>query len=204
MIRFLAISTVFLLFSCGSYPKKQGYVLQETTVNTIQNPYFSDTKIDYIYKAKISVFENTFGGILILKKIGEANHRIVFTTEMGNTLFDFSFIGDNFKVNRIIDDFNKKLLITILKNDFRILINENNQVLNTYSIDENPIFETELQNKKLYFFKTNGSLDKIVRASHKEKVIFQFSEINSGIAKNIEILHKNIDLNIHLKYMNNL
>ena len=67
---------------------------------------------------------------------------------------------------------------------------------------ETIIFETQLLNNTLYYYFNNKQLKKIVRAKHKEKVIFHFFETDSAIAKKIEILHKNIDLSIGLTILN--
>ena len=76
-------------------------------------------------EANINAFDNNFGGIFIVKKLGPKHHRIVFTTELGNKIFDFTFKEDSFKVNQILKELDKKLLINILKSDFKTLIMEN-------------------------------------------------------------------------------
>lgn len=202
-MRFLPISICFILaLSCGSYPKKQDLVKQSTVTSTLSNPYFSNPNQDYVYKANIEVYGRNFGGIFIVKKLGNQNHRIVFTTEMGNKLFDFSFINDNFKVNFIMDELNRKILINILKNDFKVLITDPIKIKNSYQSGGIDIFETEIL-KKTYFYYHSQYLDKIVRtANGKEKVSFKFSENNDSIAKHIQIEHSNIQLEINLKSLN--
>lgn len=201
-MRYLLISTCLLLVACGSYPEKQGFVKQEEVNNHISNLYFSNPDIDYVYKANIEVYDNNFGGIFIVKKLGERNHRIVFTTEMGNKLFDFSFIKDDFKVNFILDDLNKSILLNILKKDFKVLIEENLDVTNIYSSPDETIFETSLNKKKHYYYKKQ-ELNKIIRVKgKKEKVRFFFSEISDNFAKKIQIEHSNIKLKINLKSIN--
>ena len=195
---FLRTSICLLLFNCASYPVKNNF--KNTTIQTqISNPYFSNADRDYVYKANIAVYDNTFGGIFIVKKLGDQQHRVVFTTEMGTKLFDFSFHKDAFKVNYILDDLNKKILINILKKDFKVLITEHITALNTYTLDQESIVRTKL-NKKTYYYYKDEHLNQIVRASHrKEKVRFSFTEINDNIAKRITIKHYNIKLEINLK-----
>lgn len=196
-MRYLLISICLLLVACSSYPKKNGFQIQEPSKKDIVNPYFSDKTKDYVYKAKIDVYKKSFGGIFIIKKIEENYHRIVFTTEMGNKIFDFSFEGNNFKVNYILDQIDKKILINILKKDFKALIEEKPFVLNTFSKDNNTIIETEFYNKKHYYYSTDQELKKIVRISNrKEKVEYLFSRIENNIAKHIKIAHKNIKFEI--------
>ncbi|WP_108868879.1 hypothetical protein [Aquimarina aquimarini] len=199
-MRYLLISFCFLCVGCASYPKKNKFEKKETSDTFLRNTHFSDKTEDYIYKASIDIYKRHFGGILIIKKINDANHRVVFTTEMGNKIFDFSFIDNDFTVNHILDDFNKKILISILKKDFRTLIKENMKLTNTYSHHEDLVFETEIDKKKHYYYQTDNKISKIARVSNgKEKVVFTFSEINDTIANLITIEHKGIKLKISLK-----
>ncbi|MGB1307262.1 MAG: hypothetical protein ACPG6B_00025 [Oceanihabitans sp.] len=196
MKQFLSISLLLLLCSCASYPVKNKF-RKTNNVEVLHNPYFSNLKKDYVYKANIEVYGNTFGGLLIIKKTGAQKHRIAFTTEMGNKLFDFSFHKNNFKVNYIIEKLNKKMLINILEKDFKILITESPKIIDTFNSNNLTIFETSLYNT--YYYKTN-TLFKIVKTNgRKEKTKFLFRKISNNFAEDIQIIHSNIKLKINLK-----
>jgi len=189
----------FVLFGCASYPKKNGFESVKTIQKETLNPYFSDVSKDYVYKAKIEAFDKTFGGLFIVKKLGPAHHRVVFTTEMGNTIFDFIIKGDDFKVNRILKEMDRKLLINILKGDFRTLFEEHPQVLQTFKDKGDIVYATKILSKKHYFYHTKGQLNKIARVkSSKEKVVILFSEIRNSLAEKVQILHKTFPLTITL------
>jgi len=202
-MRYLLISIFFSLVGCASYTKKHGFKEVEIINKVIYNPYFSDASKDYVYKAKIEVYNKTFGGIFIVKKIAKGNHRVVFTTEMGSKIFDFSFHNDDFKVNYILDEINKKLLLNILEKDLRVLVREHENVLSK-SIRENTILiETKIANKKYFYVFKDEQLNSVSRVKNgKEKVQFTFSKICDVTAKNIQILHHNIKLTINLKSIN--
>ncbi|MDX1278646.1 hypothetical protein [Oceanihabitans sediminis] len=197
-MRYLLISICFLVVSCASFPKKNNF--QNTAITgDINNPYFSNTNKDYVYKANIEVYNNSFGGLLIIKKTGEQKHRIVFTTEMGNKLFDFLFEKDNFKVNYILEELDRKILIQVLKKDFQVLVTKNLKTQEAFTSNNQTVKKTTLANKNYYYFET-PKLTKVIRAnSRKEKVRFLFTEINDNIAEHIEIVHTNIKLKINLK-----
>ncbi|SFN49890.1 hypothetical protein SAMN04487989_101842 [Bizionia echini] len=198
-MRYLLISCCFLMVSCGSYSKKHQLTEREISNKFITNPYFSDTSQDFVYKANIQVYDNNFGGLLIIKKIEDGNHRVVFTTEMGAKLFDFSITETNFKVNYILDDLNKKLLINLLKTDFKALVQERNLVSRRYIKDSFDIYKTTILGKS-HFYYVSDQLDQIIRTGHrKEKVHFLFTDINNNIANHIIIKHHNINLQIALK-----
>ena len=200
MTRYLLISICLFVFGCGSFPKKQGFTKTNSSESIVENNYFSNENTDYVYKAQITVYDQYFGGLLIVKKIQENTHRVVFTTEMGTKLFDFSFIENDFRVNYIVDDFGKGLLIKILKQDFKTLITENLNNDSQYKIGSQTIFETSLYNKKHFYYFDKNTLVEINRIKGaKEKVSFQFSNISDSIAKQIDIIHNNIKLKITLK-----
>ncbi|MGB7395249.1 MAG: hypothetical protein WA913_12725 [Pricia sp.] len=189
----------FVLFGCVSYPKKNGFEAIESIQRELLNPYFSDTSRDYVYKANIEAFDRAFGGLLILKKLGGDHHRILFTTEMGNTLFDFEFLGDDFQVNRILPEMDKKILRKILKRDFKALITEHPPESQTFDDGMDVVVETEILSKKHYFYLADGQLQKIVRTGNgKEKTIFLFTELNPGTAGKIQISHQTFPLKITL------
>ena len=202
-MRYLLISIFCCLISCASYTKKNDFLGAELVNEVIHNPYFSDASKDYVYKAKIDVYNKIFGGIFIVKKIAKNNHRIVFTTEMGSKIFDFSYKDDNFKVNYILEEMDKKILLNILEKDFRVLIRENEKVLSKSVKDNFTLLETKIVNKKYFYTFKDEKLNSISRVNMgKEKVQFLFSNINTNTAKNIQILHHNIKLTIKLKSIN--
>ena len=200
-MRFLLSSLLLLLcLSCKSYPKKNGFTKINTPANGFTNPYFSDSTKDYVYKANIEAFGNSFGGLFIVKKLAQNHHRIAFTTELGNKIFDFSFREDNFTVNHIIKELDKKILINILKNDFRILVKENIVVDKLFSSKENVLYQTHVDGKLYFFSKEQDQLQKIIQVKNgKRTVEFQFSEINDDLAKAIQINHQKLRLSIGLK-----
>lgn len=204
-MRYLTIS-VFLVFivSCRSYTKKHNFTAVNSSKSTVKNPYFSDLDKDYLYKANIEVYSKSFGGILVIKKINSFSHRVVFTTEMGNTMFDFLFENERFKVNYILEDLNKKILLNILEKDFRALVKEHIDVLATSVHEKKLLYESVISNKHyFYHFNPENILTDIVRAANgKEKMEINFSNLDSVSAKNIQILHHNIKLKINLKSIN--
>ncbi|NHF60558.1 hypothetical protein FK220_014480 [Flavobacteriaceae bacterium TP-CH-4] len=199
-MRFLLSSLFLLLVGCASYPKKNGYVASKVQTTVVCNPYFSNPSIDYVYKSNIEVFDRSFGGILVIKKLGQDHHRIAFTTEMGNTLFDFSLKGDNLTINRIIKELDRKILVSVLKRDFLALTTESIQSIENFSKASKMLKKASILGKNHYYVFENDRLLQIIRAKNgKKKVVFLFSGISNNIAKKIDIQHHNFKLKISLK-----
>jgi hypothetical protein len=203
MIRFLTISFLagLLLVSC-SLKTTEG--LRQVHFNKIEveNPYFSNPEIDYVYKAKIEVYKKNFGGILIIKKLGPENHRIVFTTEFGSKLFDFQFEGDTFTKHFVVEDLDKKFIINILEEDFKLLVNERATVLAVYESKNHRIYKTTSDDRfNFYFLEDNSEkLQKVVNTTKtKEKIEIDFVSSSKKIADTIVIKHNNIKLKIDLE-----
>lgn len=130
---FLTSSFLLLLLTSCSLSTTKEFLERTPSKESVTNDYFSDIEKDYVYKAKFEVYKHNFGGILIVKKINKNHHRIVFTTEFGNKIFDFEFIENTFKVNSIYDDLNKKFIINTLQKDLQLLVKQNNKVIGEFS-----------------------------------------------------------------------
>tara|TARA_R110000787_G_scaffold183014_3_gene295029 strand:- start:17880 stop:18500 length:621 start_codon:yes stop_codon:yes gene_type:complete len=201
-MRYLPISILFLLITSCSLQTTKNLIVIDASKIEVENPYFSNTNTDYVYKAKIDIYGKNFGGILIIKKTEDNSHRVVFMTEFGNKLFDFLFENDRVIKNFIIEELDKKFIVNTLQNDFKLLVSQKNKVASQYDSGQEDIYKT-IDDKQFNFYfinKKSSILDKIVSTSKtKEKVEVLFSNIESEIANTILIHHKNIKLNIALE-----
>ena len=196
MIRFLLISIFFsLLFSCKTYQIKDA-VATDNVIQVVQNQYFSDKSLDYVYKTHIEIYDSKMSGIFIAKRLNDSIHRLVLTTDFGNKLLDFEISENHFKVNFIMDNLNKKIIINTLRDDFRTLLQVNNKIFKTYKSKNEKIHQTE-NNQYYYVDEVSNALKKIIKTNkRKEKVIFTFNSKKATFADNINIQHYTIKLRI--------
>ena len=202
-IQFLIINCFLALVfvSCGSVTKN--YTPKKLDKTSYEVPYFSDSKTDYVYKTNITVYGNEISGIFIAKKINDTTHRIVFTTEFGNKLMDFEISDTDFKVNSIVSELDRKILINTLKEDFRLLLKKDYQIQEQFENDSADIYKSKDGKRDNYLFisKKGHRLEKIVHSSQtKEKFTLTFSSENNIFAEKIQIIHQNIKLKIELNY----
>ncbi len=206
MIRLLLISILlFQLVSCKSY-QIEGANVKEISIKEFKNPYFDNPEIDYVYKAQIEVYGNKLGGIFVTKKISDSIHRVVFTTEFGNKLMDFELSDQDFKVNYVMEELDRKMVLNTLEEDFRLMLKVNHQVNQSFENSSFNIFKSNIDKKNIYFFvdKNNNKLTKLVSTTkYKEKVVFEFESKNTTFAEIIKINHKNIKLKIELNQITN-
>lgn len=206
MMRFLVISSLFvLLISCKTYEIPNSAKIESNQKN-FQNLYFSDSEKDYVYKASIEVYGKQLGGIFVAKKMNDTLHRAVLTTDFGNTLLDFEVSENSFKVNYCVDELNKKIVLNTLKNDFRLVFRQNHVVEEVF---ENQLYTIyKVRDGKRFNYLSENKLDKkLKQLTHttktKEKVVISFEGKNTTFAEKINIEHKNIKLKIELNQISN-
>lgn len=204
-IPFLLINLVFLVISCGSSPVK------DLTKVALEHPvyesgYFADPKTDYVYKTNISVYGNELSGIFIAKKTNDTIHRVVFTTEFGNKLLDFEISENAYKINSIVDELDRSMLINTLVADFRLLLREKYNIQQQFETTESKVLLSKDGNRNNYLFvsKTGGNLSEIRHASkRKEKINISYISENNIFADKIIIQHYNLKLRIEFNYLKN-
>jgi phosphoribosylformylglycinamidine (FGAM) synthase PurS component len=206
-IPFLRTSLFLLvLVSCGSNPIKDHLTSASIENAVYKAPYFSDSKIDYVYKTNISVYGNEMSGIFVVKRINETTHRVVFTTEFGNKLLDFEISENDFKIHSIVEELDRKMLIHTLVEDFRLLLRENYQISQQFESGSSKVFEAKDGKNLNYLFvsKADRKLTEIRHTTQrKQKITLTFSSENNIFAESIAIQHYNIDLKITFNHFNN-
>ena len=194
-----------LFVSCGSNPVK-GLMPTAVANPVYEATYFSDTQTDYVYKTNISVYGNEMSGIFIAKRISQSAHRVVFTTEFGNKLLDFEISENDFKVNSIVEELDRKMLIETLVKDFRLLLRQKYTVAQQFDSADSVVLQANDGKDLNYLFvsKSDGKLTQIKHASkRKEKITLTFHSENNIFAQRITIQHHDIKLKIAFIYLKN-
>lgn len=196
---------VLVLSSCSTNKVVQDYTTIPLEKKSLEVPYFANPTMDYVYKANISIYGNELTGIFIAKKINDTTHRVVFTTEFGNKLMDLEISETDFKVNFILEELDRKIVVNTLTNDFRLLLRNHFTISEKVENNENYVYMALDKDKINYLFvsKSTNKLDKIVHASKRKEIINLFYTSEKDIfAEKIVIQHQNIKLKIELNYFN--
>ncbi|MCU7617221.1 hypothetical protein NZ698_08425 [Chryseobacterium sp. PBS4-4] len=199
LLSFLYSSLLLLMFSCKTYQLKDAKPISNSA-KEVENLYFS-SKEDYVYKCQMEVYGNDISGILIIKKISETTHRVVMTSDFGNKMIDFEISENDFKLNYVLADLDKKMVINFLKNDFQELLRQKYPVAESFQDENSNIFRSELDKKNYYlsFSKSNSLLTQIVYTKNKkEKINFSFDAKKPTFAETINLQHKDFKINIKL------
>lgn len=199
LLRSLACSLVFFAVSCKTYQLTEAKPVQ-TSEKTVENLYFSSGE-DYVYKCQMDIYKNHVSGILIIKKLNETTHRVAMTSDFGNKLIDFEISENDFKLNYVLPDLDKKIVINFLKNDFQQLLKRKYPVNESFENDQAKIYRSKADNKAYYLFfnKENGLLKEIIYTkNNKEKIDFTFEAKKHIFANSLNLQHKDFKINIKL------
>lgn len=198
-LSFLISGFFLLLISCKTYQLNDAKLVNQDK-SEIENNYFS-TYDDRVYKCQIEVYKNDISGILIVKKLNETTHRVVLTSDFGNKLIDFEISENDFKLNYVLPDLDKKIIINFLKNDFRILLKKDFSISETLENKDFNIYTSQENKEKYYLFvdRENQLLKKMVYTkNNKEKIDFSFAAKKHIFADSINLQHKDYKINIKL------
>ena len=123
------------------------------------------------------------------------------TSDFGNKMIDFKISENDFKLNYVLADLDKKMVINFLKNDFQELLRQKYLVAESFEDENSNIFRSEVDKKDyfLYFNKENSLLTQIVYTKNKkEKINFTFEAKKPTFAETIHLEHKDFKIDIKL------
>lgn len=191
----LLINLLLLVCGCGPKPSNGA----KAQIAPVSNPYFSNPSADYVYRTKISIYGNELGGILIAKKISDSAHRVVLTTDFGNTLIDIEVGQTSFKVNSIVAELDRKILLNTLRDDFRLLFREQFWGTDIYLENDKMVYECVEGRNYSRVSTSQGKFESIRQGTRrKDDVNVSFQSENDIFADKIEIQHYNIRLKIEM------
>ncbi|WP_449400308.1 hypothetical protein [Chryseobacterium wanjuense] len=123
------------------------------------------------------------------------------TSDFGNKLIDFEISENSFKLNYVLPDLDKKIVINFLKNDFQQLLKQKYPVSESFENNNAKIYLSKIDKKAYYLFfnKENGLLHQIIYTkNNKEKIDFTFDAKKHIFADSLNLQHKDFKINIKL------
>lgn len=200
LIASLILSSLLHLNSCKTYVKVNNEDLLK--ISEFTSPFDSSfNKI--LFNTKIYFYKKYFTGLLFIKQTSENNFRLVFISEIGKKIFDFTLNNNTFKVEYILPAIDKPILIKTLKKDFSLMLfNDFNKSKKIKINSKDSIitlkFKTEYgktfalyKNKKLISINSSNKIRKIID--------IKYLDYKNKLPQEINIDHKNIKLIINLK-----
>ncbi|MGV0919802.1 hypothetical protein ACTS94_05345 [Empedobacter falsenii] len=201
-MRLFLILSFFILTSCGTAYKIADIQEQQKDEREFLNPYFSSIDNEYSYRFKITFMKKEMKGNFVVKKLGYNSHRVVMTSDFGNTLFDLSVTDHDYTLNYAMPDLNKKVVVKTLAEDLQSIFK------NDFQVDERikTTNQTILKSKEvsLIFAKNESNYfqELVHLKNNKIKTINQFSTDKTDFPDQILIKHNHFNLSIALTKVN--
>ncbi|MCJ7933668.1 MAG: hypothetical protein MUW56_08560 [Chryseobacterium sp.] len=149
----------------------------------------------------MDIYKNHVSGILIIKKLNETTHRVALTSDFGNKLIDFEISDHDFKLNYVLPDLDKKIVINFLKNDFQHLLKRQYPVSESFEDEHTRIYLSKIDQKAYYLFfnKENNLLKQIIYTkNNREKIDFTFEAKKHIFADSLSLQHRDFKIKIKL------
>lgn len=208
-MRYLLISSwILLLTACTSAYKHLQKMQGDVSCIQQFKPDFSNA----LYYTEVNVVGKHLSGLLLIKQMPDSSTRMVFSNEAGFKFFDFSFEKDGgFKVYYVIEQLNKKAVITTLRKDFEIIlmhpVNMQHGFVKQDTASGNNYY-TFPQEKGFNYYITDSSCKKMIRMERasKRRAVVEIHEFDSenGLPDSIGITHTQFNFNIGLKRLEKL
>jgi hypothetical protein len=131
---FLSI-LAFLIAGCS--PGKKITTATTAADSSLVSPFGSSFQ-KALYKATLDIRDNHLSGYLMVKKTNDSSLRMVFTNDIGLTIFDLEFSGGRFIRHYLFESMNKKAFVKILEQDFRAMLYDLKPASGTITGGSNP------------------------------------------------------------------
>jgi hypothetical protein len=197
----LFISGLFFLQGCSSLYRALKKTQSGYACVTRFKPQFSSV----VYDARADVAGRHLSGLLVIKKMPDSSTRIVFTSQLGFTFFDFEFSADDhFSTHSILKQMNKKAVIKTLRKDFELVLMQGLKEKGSYSLmDSTGIYTAFPQSSGTYYYVTDRQCERLLKMQRasRTKVVMEavMSHSENSAPDTIGISHKNFNFDIGLK-----
>lgn len=187
-----AVVLVAGLAGCSSAYKH----LQTTNGDPACVQQFKPALGSVLYNTQVDVVGKHLSGILVMKQMPDSSTRIVFTSQMGLTFFDFAFSPDgDFKVYHIMDKMNKKAVIKTLRKDFELILLEHTALAGAKVLTDGVNhYYSFPQEKGVNYYITDSACTHLIKAqkasSRKAIVEATLNNYKAGIPDSIAIVHQ--------------
>ena len=157
-----------------------------------------------LYNAQVNVTGNHLSGLLLFKTMTDSSIRVIFTSEMGLTFFDFEFRKNGFRVVSIQEKMNKKVVINRLRDDLGLLLmtSIDYEQPQWYVTGDENYFKFESSKESIYYV-TNSNCTRLSRietaSKKKKKILVNLTDYYSGMPDSVYLAHQSFEYNITLK-----
>ncbi len=199
----LPLSSLFLtlLFSCASY--SDGFRVSEKKIDFYTPDFLINSGTEKSFRMSIEAYENHFGGIVASKKLNPNHYRFAFLNEFGGKMLDFELENQEMRINYVMEELDRKIILNLLKKDFNLLFTEVNKILQSYEQEDFIILESKIHGNPVYYYLKNNVLQKTTMTGRKKEKINLEYKYNGSEFPDVEISHSDMKIKIYLHLLDN-
>lgn len=194
----------FLLWSCFF----QALTAQnrDTPVESgLWDPVFLSSFHKSLYKGSMDISGRHLSGLFFIKRISDSSIRVLFSNEIGMKFFDLEVSPDHFMVHYCYPSLNKKIVLSILENDFRILFfNGLDGKRNSVCTDSNStgkVYKVKDESGSWYYYVNNEQKITTIQSRCKmiKKTHIDLDKYLGNVPSSVTLQNKTIGLIIRIK-----
>jgi hypothetical protein len=154
----LLITPVFTIASTGEK-------INASDTIKVWDPVFGNDFKKSLYRTTLDISKNHLTGFIFIKKVSDTSFRIIFSNDFGMQIFDFEFSAKEFIVQYCFPSLDRKSLLKLLDNDFRILLFSNTGIkkITPKESDYGEDLTYKIRSKTgKWIYRTHGATQKII------------------------------------------
>ena len=197
---FVIFTVIFIFSSCGiGIPLEEMRKINYTKSFEIASGIIDEEIDELVFDMGIKIMNDYHSGILAYAKDQNEpySYRTVFMAKAGVKLFDFEFNRDQMKVNSIIQQLDRSIILNLLERDLRMIfdlkVDDTQGVFQTKETGSVVLRAKEDKDLYHYYFNAKGEIYRIDKGSEYKSVVRLDARYDEkGLAERIFIQHKKI------------
>jgi hypothetical protein len=202
-MRFLICSLIVLSACASDYRGLTAMTPDKNCVEKIRPKVIGNSWFD----ASIDVVGKHISGLILTKHMEDSSSRVVFTNEAGVKFLDFEYsVNGEFKVHHILEQLDKKAVIKLLENDFKLILGLpfRNAPVNSFRMN-NEVYNMVTDGKKSHYFVTDQNCTEMIRiesGSSRKRVVTLNLFGNPSQPDSLHLQHHTFAMKMTLKKLN--
>lgn len=196
----------FLKSSCFIFILLSAFQVNSQTGISIPKTYLQGIEDNLVYDMSISYKDYYGSGLLVMKRNTLAEYHGIFLSKIGLKIMEFTIKEGKFEWVKLIEFMNKKAIRKIMERDFSMLmlidldhIEKIKKTKVKNGVEYFKVLATrklmlEVKNERIHKEENRGGLNLT-----KTKITFYYGKNNTP--KSVSLTHRNIDLKLELKLL---
>jgi hypothetical protein len=200
-----------LVFIVCAFPPVYGQAGEPTEKGKTEimwKPVLPDNFQKGLFRMTFDISKDHISGFLLIKRTSDSSTSIIFTNEFGICFFNFEFLNDKLVIHSLFPAFDRKSLLKILEQDFRLILGMYTSIKNVKICESaDPAMSTYRVSSAIGTWEYDvfpvTKIIKEIRSLHSvfRKTALDLSYYNTDIPGIINISHPLLKLKIKMSFL---